>query len=50
MFSPLKRFYKFVLKRVIGNFLQDELVNPDRLCRFVSTATLFVLIAPCMNF
>jgi hypothetical protein len=24
-YSPLKRFYKFVLKKVIGNFLENEL-------------------------
>ena len=28
--NPLKRFYKFILKRVIGNFLINEL-NLDQL-------------------
>jgi hypothetical protein len=24
-YNPLKRFYKYILKRVVGNFLQNEL-------------------------
>lgn len=25
MYNPLKRFYKYILKRIIGNFLLNEL-------------------------